>query len=166
MKVRIRGKEYDAVDQNTAAPLHMIEAQQQAKRPGEDGLPLIDGGLGMSAISRGERAMRAYRNAVKRYRKATEAREAGEDVEVPDEPETPDEAAVMFGLQVFLTLRAAGEKVTLRDALLVPLAAVEQIDEPDDQGEAPDPTTAGEAAPASPETPGSDVPATAQPLTT
>jgi hypothetical protein len=58
-----------------------------------------------------------------------------------------------MAVMVFLTRRAAGEKVTFLEAIDVPLGSIEVVTEPgDEQAPAePDPTTPGPDSPATPE---------------
>jgi hypothetical protein len=152
MKLIIRGTEYPATDFRSAAILPLIELQQQAKRVDpESGIPLIEGGLGMSALARMERDLAGYRGA----------RQAWIDGgEVGDEPDLPDAAMILWGTAIFLTLRAAGERITLREALSIPQGDIEQVfedaDQQGDPGEAPDPTTPGDG-PVTPDAAGPDL---------
>jgi hypothetical protein len=57
-----------------------------------------------------------------------------------------------MAVMVFLTRRAAGEKVTFLEAIDVPLGSIEVVTEPGDESVAePDPTTPGPDSPATPE---------------
>lgn len=139
MKLIIDGREYQAVDHNTAQLLHLMELQQQGRE-------YVEGGLGMSALSRMEREGRTYNRAMKAYQ---EARERGEEAE---EPLVPDAALTMMAVTVFLTRRGAGDAVSFADALRVGMSTVVQVPEPTDAtapgGDEPDPTTPGSGGPA------------------
>lgn len=154
MKVRIRGVEYDVRRLGNAAPLHMIELQQQSRK-------LVEGGWKVSALRAAERDSRAYTRATLAYEAAREAWEAaGADPETePLEPDEPDSVWVALATMTFLTMRAGGTKISLEDAASIGLEEMEWIpdadDQADDAGEAvvPDPTTPGPAEPAGPVTP-------------
>jgi hypothetical protein len=141
VKLVIEGREYRAVSHETAELLHLMELQQQ-------GRDLVEGGLGMSAISRMEREGKAYATAMKAWQAA---RDRGEDAE---EPVTPDAALTMMAVTIFLTRRGAGEAVSLRDALRVGLSTIVQVPEPTDpapsEEDGPDPTGPGSDGPATP----------------
>lgn len=146
MKVRIDGEEFPAVNQKSAAPLHMMELQQQAR-------PFVEGGLGMSRIERMGRDTMRYQRELKAWRVRFEAGEVTED----DAPLAPDDAILSVPIVVFLSLRAAGRKVTFEDAASIPEDRLEWIPEPGDvradeaeEGE-PDPTSPGVASPVTPD---------------
>lgn len=157
MRVKIRGVEYDVRRLANAAPLHMIELQQQSKK-------LVEGGWKISALRAAERDSRAYTRRQLEHEAAVEAWEAaGADPETePVEPDEPDSVWVALATMMFLTMRAGGTKITLEDAASIGLSELEWIpdvdDQADDAGEVEaDPTTPGPAAPAGPVTP-ADVP--------
>lgn len=148
MKLLIRGVEYDARNIQNAAPLHMIELQQQSKA-------IIDGGWKISALRAADRDAKVYARA----RKVWE--EAGAD---PDaEPDEPDSLWVALATMTFLTMRAGGTKISLEQAAEIPFGEMRWVPEPGDptvdegEGDEADPTTPGLPAPAGPETLG-DVP--------
>jgi hypothetical protein len=124
VKLLIDGREYPAVDHSSASLLHLMELKQQTREFTEDGK-----GLGMAALQAiGVSAAQAQA-----------------------EGEVPEGADLWMAVMVFLTRRAAGEKLSFLEAIDVPLGSIEVVAEPGDQVEAvePDPTSPG---PVSPET--------------
>lgn len=142
MRLRVKDQVLPFVDFNSACLLHLVELQQQ-------GRAVVDGGLGMSALTRNQRDLAAYSRAVQVRQKAVEDGEP-----VGEEPDPPDCAPVMMGVTAFLTLRAAGEKLTLMDALLLSPGDLEQVSDPEDipagEGDGADPTAPGSDGPATP----------------
>jgi hypothetical protein len=131
VKLLIAGREYPAVDHSNASLLHLMELKQQTRDFTEDGH-----GLGMAALQA-----------------------IGASAATQAEGEVPENADLWMAVMVFLTRRAAGEKLTFLEAIDVPLGSIEFLPEPGDQAgqvEA-DPTSPG---PDSPETPESDPAAT------
>jgi hypothetical protein len=128
VKLLIDGREYAAVDHSNASLLHLMELKQQTRDFTDDG-----NGLGMAALQ-----------AIGQSAAAAQA-----------EGEVPANADLWMAVMVFLTRRAAQEKVTFLEAIDVPLGSIQVVAEPGDE-QAPaevDPTTPG---PDSPETPESD----------
>jgi hypothetical protein len=127
VRLLIDGREYPAVDHSNASLLHLMELKQQTRDFTEDGK-----GLGMAALQA-----------------------VGASAGARADGEVPESADLWMSVMVFLTRRAAGEKVTFLEAIDVPLGSIEFLPEPGDepgQVEA-DPTIPG---PDSPETPESD----------
>lgn len=156
MKLVIKGRgKYPAASVQGASTLHLVELQQQARIVDPDtGLQLIEGGLGMARMERMRRANQAYQReleAWQRERKEWEESDRSGPEPDPYGPDIPDEAVVMGGIGVFLSIRASGERITFRDALLIPLPDISHEPEPGD---------VQAAAEADPTTPGSDGPAT------
>jgi hypothetical protein len=127
VKLLIAGREYPAVDHSNASLLHLMELKQQTRDFTEDGK-----GLGMAALQA-----------------------IGASAAAQAEGQVPENADLWMAVMVFLTRRAAGEKLTFLEAIDVPLGSIEFLPEPGDQaGQVePDPTSPG---PDSPETPESD----------
>lgn len=119
MKIRIGDREYDAVNYKTASLLHLMELRQQSRAFTEDGK-----GLGMHAMERMQRRSAEYQ------RQRDEAVAGGRDVAGID---APDDADLWLGVVVFLSRRAAGEKITFLEAIDVPLGGIEAIREPGDE---------------------------------
>jgi hypothetical protein len=126
VKLVIDGREYPAVTHATASLLHLMELKQQTRDLTPDGL-----GLGMAALEG-------------IGREAEVARASGE---------TPPNADVWFAVLVFLSRRAAGEKLSFVEAIDVPFGAIEFVTEPGDEAQVAeaDPTTPGPDSPATPE---------------
>ena len=136
MKLRIQGKEYPLITPDSAHLLHLMELKAQSRDVSPDGK-----GLGMSALQ-------------KMKDEAGDAARAGEA--------DADVGILWLGILAFLTRRAAGEVVTFREAIDIPLSAIEAV--PEDGDEQQDATGEGEAdpttpAPAGPATPDADRPA-------
>ncbi len=162
MRIRLRGREYPAVSIDTAQVIHLMELRAHSVQLVAEGL--LPEPLGMAALAsmqarlkEVQREMAAYRTAIR------EGREAG------PEPVLPEEALAMFGVTLFLTLRAAGDAVSLRDALSVAFGEVQEVPEPTDVPAPPE----GETDPQMPvpgglETPGAGAagPEAPTPLTT
>ena len=138
MKIRISGREYDAVNYKTASVLHLMELRQQSREFTDDGK-----GLGMKALEVMQRTGAAYQREVE------QAQKDGRPVEL----EAPDEADLWLAVCLFLTRRAAGEKLRFLEAVDVPMGAIEVIPEPGDENpeEEPDPQLPGSGGPATPE---------------
>lgn len=136
MKLKIQGAEYPLVTPQGADLLDLMELKQQSKPFSDDGK-----GWGMNALLR-------------LGQDSTESAKRG-DTDF-------DSYVLWMGVLVFLSRRKAGDQVTLRDALRVPLDEVESVPEagdevPDEEGEA-DPTIPGPVSPATPESdPSADV---------
>jgi hypothetical protein len=125
VRLLIDGREYPAVDHSNASLLHLMELKQQTRDFTEDGK-----GLGMAALQA-----------------------VGASAAARADGEVPENADLWMAVMVFLTRRAAGEKVTFLEAIDVPLGSIEFLPEPGDepgQVEA-DPTTPGPDSPATPE---------------
>jgi hypothetical protein len=125
VRLLIDGREYPAVDHSNASLLHLMELKQQTRDFTEDGK-----GLGMAALQA-----------------------VGASAGARADGEVPESADLWMAVMVFLTRRAAGEKVTFLEAIDVPLGSIEFLPEPGDepgQVEA-DPTIPGPDSPATPE---------------
>jgi hypothetical protein len=126
VKLLIDGREYAAVDHSNASLLHLMELKQQTRDFSDDGH-----GLGMAALQAiGVSASQAQA-----------------------EGEVPVNADLWMAVMVFLTRRAAQEKVTFLEAIDVPLGSIQVVAEPGDE-QAPaevDPTTPGPDSPATPD---------------
>ena len=160
MKVRIRGEEYDVRRLGNAAPLHMIELQQQSKK-------LVEGGWKISALRAAERDSRAYTRAQQAYEAEHAAWVAagGSPETEPIEPDEPDSVWVALATMTFLTMRAGGTKISLEDAASIGLGEMEWIPDDDDDAAAGDEVTEGDPQmPSRPEPAGQVTPAVGPPV--
>jgi hypothetical protein len=116
VKLIIDGREYQAVNHKGAQLLHLMELRQQSRAFTEDGK-----GLGMRAI---EELVRV--------------------ADLPGAEGDPDAQVLGFAVLLFLTRRAAGDKVTFEQAAAVAFNDVEVLVEASDLPEVPqDPTAPG-----------------------
>jgi hypothetical protein len=122
MKYIINGREYPFVNHQTAQVLHLMELRQQTRAWTEDGK-----GLGQKALQR------LHDQAVR----------AGDAADV-------DDAMLAFAAFLFLTRRAAGDKVSFEDAAAVAFADVQVVKE---SGDEPADEPQGPTAPGGTETP-------------
>ena len=145
MKIRINGKEYPAVSVENAQLIHLMELQAQ-------GPDLVPGGLGMGALQRMERETKAYHRSLVM---AAAQRDAGQD---SIDPDMPDCCLTLMAVTVFLTRRAAGDVVSLRQALEIRFQDIEEVPEPTDM-----PPSEEELDPTKPVNDGQGTPAVAAP---
>lgn len=143
MRIRFPdGREIGAVNPATANLLHLMELKQQTREFSEDGK-----GLGMRALSAMKR--RALDHQLATEAEESAAREAGRKLQ---EIEPPDDAELWTAVVLFLSRRAAGDRVGFLDAADVVVSEIEVIPEPGDQGPGEaDPTTPGSGGPATPD---------------
>lgn len=146
MKIRLKedGREFPATTHHGAPPLHLIELQMQGPKL------FPDISFGMRGLERIGRAQARFSTEWSAWRK----RVAAEDPDPGTEPAEPDTTMLALGILTFLSMRGAGERVTLEQALMFP---IEFVSEPDDEAsasDAPDPTVPGYDDPATPETAG------------
>lgn len=151
MRLIIEGREYLAVQPGHAPTLHMVELQQQARRVDQEtGEPLIDGGLGMRAISAMKRELMTYRRELLAWQASAPA---GGRPDPETEPDLPDCSPIFNSIAVYLAMRGAGERLTLMDALSIPSCEIEFAPDPEDDTADPTTPAQGTTAPAGPETP-------------
>jgi hypothetical protein len=126
VKLVIDGREYPAVTHANASLLHLMELKQQTR----DSHPRRPGPR--HGRARGDRP--GGRGGT------------GERRDAPN-------ADVWFAVLVFLSRRAAGEKLSFVEAIDVPFGAIEVVTEPGDEAQVAeaDPTTPGPDSPATPE---------------
>jgi len=118
VKIVIDGREYDPVRPETAELLHLMELKQQSKS-------IVSGGIGLKMLQDIQRRADAAKA------KAKAARKAGEPVD-DDEGQDPDEGIIFTAVAVFLSRRAAGEKITFGEACRVKLQGIDFLREDDD----------------------------------
>jgi len=136
------GREIEAVNPATANLLHLMELKQQTKEWSEDGK-----GLGMRALSAMRRRSLDYQLAFEAEQKT--AAEEGRD---PVEPDPPDDADLFTAVVLYLSRRAAGDRVSFLEAADVRMSELVMIPDPGDEGPGEaDPTTPGSDGPATPE---------------
>lgn len=146
MRIRLPdGREIQAVNHRTAHLLHLMELKQQTREWTDDGK-----GLGMRALSVMQRCHLQYQIAVEEEQKAAE--DSGRD---PQPIDPPDDLEIWMVVVVFLSRRAAGDKVSFAEAADVGIDDVVAIPEPGDQGpgEVQDPPTPGSGGPVTPDAP-------------
>ena len=135
------GREIEGVNPSTANLLHLMELKQQTKEWSEDGK-----GLGMRALSAMRRRSLDYQVAFE-----AEAKAAAEEGRVPVEPDPPDDGDLFTAVVLFLSRRAAGERVSFLEAADVRMSDLVVIPAPGDEGPGEaDPTTPGSDGPATP----------------
>jgi hypothetical protein len=143
--VRIRfpdGRELEAVNPATANLLHLMELKQQTKEWSEDGK-----GLGMRALSAMRRRSLDYQLVFEAEQKA-----AADEGRPMVEPDPPDDADVWTAVVLYLSRRAAGDRLSFLEAADVRMGELAMIPDPGDEGPGEtDPTTPGSGGPATPE---------------
>ena len=174
MKIRIEGREYPVVDHRSGAKLlHLVELREHTRT-------LLEEPLGMGRLDELARQARELVAGIKAAERDYAA--ARDDGAGPVQLEElagrvralkgaqADDGLLGLAIVVFLSRRAAGDRVTFAQATTVDVGQIDYVEEPGDaqvvapdegeQGdpfgpEAPDPTVpVGAPAPASPETPG------------
>lgn len=169
MRIRVDGREYPVVDHRSGAKLlHLVELREHTRR-------LLEEPLGMGRLDEMTRVARELARDVKaaehEHAIAVE-REAPAD-ELEDlanrvrrlKGAQADDGLLGLAIIVFLSRRAAGDRVTFAQATTIDVGAIEWIEEPgdtavvppevDDDADpfAPDPTAPGDTgAPGSPVT--------------
>jgi len=148
MRIRFPGgREIEAIDPSAANLLHLMELKQQTRAFTDDGK-----GLGMHGLSAMRRRSADYRRAMEA--EAAAAKEEGRD---PVELDPPDDADLWMAVLLFLSRRAAGDRVTFLEAADVCVQDVVAIPDPGDEApEKEDPMMPGGGGPATREVP--DVP--------
>lgn len=173
MKIRIEGREYPVVDHRSGAKLlHLVELREHTRT-------LLEEPLGMGRLDELARQARELVAGIKAAERDYAA--ARDDGAGPVQLEElagrvralkgaqADDGLLGLAIVVFLSRRAAGDRVTFAQATTVDVGQIDYVEEPGDaqvvapdegeQGdpfgpEAPDPTAPGEPVPASPGTPG------------
>jgi hypothetical protein len=143
VRLRIDGRDYEAVNHRTATVADLLALRQQTAGPPWEAIGVPPGGLGMRAL---ERMARASARAHHRARRCQD--EGGDPADPSADPQTPDDGDLWLGVVVFLTRRAAGEKVSLLEAMDIAPADIEVLDAPEETDDESDPPEPGDAGPA------------------
>lgn len=162
MKIRIGEREYPVVDHRGAKLLHLVELREHTRR-------LLEEPLGMARLDEMSRASRALaRDLAAAERDHAAARDDGAGPEQLEElaqrvrrlkGEQADDGLLGMAIIVFLSRRAAGERVTFAQATDVDVESLQWVEEPGDVAVVPpagddpdadpfgpDPTAPGTAA--------------------